>query len=107
MVVITKTKVINIKITKHMKKIAGTFFIALLVWMALPTRSVAQDYYGTSPNYKTVNMGITFSPNLSWLRYGENDNFDGKAGLGFAYGLITDFSLSENYYFSTGLLINT
>lgn len=66
-----------------------------------------QGYYGSNYGQKWVNMGITFSPNLSWLRYGDEDGFDPKSGLGFAYGLLADFAVAENYYFSTGMLINS
>src|SRR5690554_6308517 len=81
--------------------------VGIILLLANPMRSLAQDYYGSSYHYKTVSMGITFSPNVSWLRYGDDDSYDGRAGLGFAYGLLTDFAVAENYYFSTGLLINS
>lgn len=93
-----------------MKKIFTVVLAGLFSFLFLslkPIKSNAQDYYGSSYSYKPVSMGITFSPNVSWLRYGDSDDYRGTAGLGFAYGLLTDFSMSENYYFSTGLLINS
>lgn len=84
-----------------------TGVLGVLFLFSVPSKSVAQDYYGSSYNYKPVSMGITFSPNISWLRYGDSDDYEGAAGLGFSYGLLADFSMSDNYYFSTGLLINT
>src|SRR5690606_38575127 len=94
-----------------MMKIYKLFFLSVAMSTVLlfstPSRGMAQDYYGTSYLYKTVSMGITFSPNVSWLRYGDENAYEGRAGLGFAYGLLADFAVSENYYFSTGLLINS
>lgn len=67
-----------------------------------PLQSIAQNYY----NERDISMGITFSPNINWLRYGDEPDFSGSAGMGFSYGLIADFGVANNYYFSTGLLIN-
>jgi len=65
----------------------------------------AQDYNRSTYNYKKVSMGIVLSPNISWLRYGDYDVKSSGAKLGYNYGLVTDFAFSENYYFSSGLLI--
>lgn len=83
------------------------FASALVLLFMVPERTKAQEYYSTYYDYKPVSMGITFSPNVGWLRYGDSDDYDGSAGLGFAYGLLADFAFSESYYFSTGLLINS
>jgi len=66
----------------------------------------AQDYYGSSYSYRRVSLGLTFSPNVSWLRYGNRATVDKKSEFGYGYGLLADFSLAENYAFSTGFLIN-
>lgn len=68
---------------------------------------VAQDYNESVYDNKRMSLGITFSPSVSWLRYGDVDVQGAKAKLGYAYGLLADFAFSENYYFSTGFLINT
>lgn len=95
----------------EMKKFFGLLLMvsasSVFLWLANPSQSLAQDYYGSSYHYKRVSMGITLSPNVSWLRYGDNDSYDGRSGLGFAYGLLTDFAVADNYYFSTGLVINS
>lgn len=44
---------------------------------------------------------------MGWLRYGDNDDYQSSPKFGYAYGLLADFAFTENYYFSTGLLINT
>ncbi|QNL50022.1 outer membrane beta-barrel protein [Olivibacter sp. SDN3] len=69
--------------------------------------AVAQDYNESFYDSKRMSLGITFSPNVSWLRYGDVDVEGTKAKMGYAYGLLADFAFSENYYFSTGFLINT
>lgn len=68
----------------------------------------AQDYYSSTYQYKPVSLGITFSPNMGWLRYGDtNGSTKSTPKFGYAYGLLADFAFTENYYFATGLLINT
>lgn len=65
----------------------------------------AQDYYGSTYSQRRVNLGLTFSPNMSWLRYGGNNKVDKKLELGYSYGLAADFALAENYAFATGFLV--
>lgn len=67
----------------------------------------AQDYYSSTYQYKPVSLGITFSPNMSWMRHGDADGYQNTPKFGFSYGLLADFAFTENYYFATGLLINT
>jgi hypothetical protein len=85
------------------------FGLWILVGLLMMTQSPivkAQDYYATYSTHKPVTLGLTFSPNISWLRYGDDPDFKSQAGLGFAYGLMADFALAENYYLASGLLIN-
>ncbi|SEK18798.1 porin family protein [Parapedobacter koreensis] len=89
-------------------KILPRFFWALSFFIfAFNQQSLAQDYYSSTYQYKPVSLGITFSPNVSWMRYGDNDGYESSPKFGYAYGLLADFAFTENYYFSTGLLINT
>ena len=67
----------------------------------------AQDYYSSTYQYKPVSLGITFAPNMAWMRHGDAEGYQNTPKFGFAYGLLADFAFTENYYFSTGLLINT
>lgn len=85
--------------------VVGAFCLILL----MGSKSMAQDYYYSSSTrtVKPLSMGITFSPNVGWLRYGDEKGFSGKSGVGFSYGLLADVGFSNNYYFSTGLVINT
>ncbi len=68
---------------------------------------IAQDYYSSTYQYKPVSLGITFAPNMAWMRHGDAEGYQNTPKFGFAYGLLADFAFTENYYFATGLLINT
>lgn len=81
------------------------FCFALLAVLA-PGSIQAQDYYGSSYDTRKVIMGITFSPNMSWLNYDSEGDIEKEIGFGYGYGLLADFRVSQNYYFSTGFLIN-
>jgi len=51
---------------------------------------------------KPFQFGIKFAPNISWLKT-ETDGYENEgAGIGFAWGFVADFTLTENYYVSTG-----
>lgn len=84
-----------------MKKLA-----AIIITILFANSLYAQDYYGSSYSGKKVSLGITFSPNYHWLRYDDGVQVEKEAKVGYSYGLLSDFALSENYYFSTGFLIN-
>jgi len=79
-------------------------FLTFLCTAAI--RLQAQDYYESAYDHKPVSLGIAFSPNINWLRYGDVPVKETSAEIGYAYGLIADFAFAENYYFSTGLMIN-
>lgn len=85
-----------------MKKFTLILFLSVFFGNAIQ----AQDYYGSSYSGKKVNLGITFSPNMHWLRYGDLQNIRKEPKIGYSYGLLGDFAMTENYYFSTGFLIN-
>jgi len=82
-------------------------FLVFLLLTSSNQSAIAQDYYSSTYQYKPVSLGITFAPNMSWMRYGDNDDYSSSAKFGYAYGLLADFAFTENYYFSTGLLVNT
>ena len=84
----------------------ASFFLLVLLSAPFVNTLKAQDYYGSSYSQRRVNLGLTFSPNVSWLRYGGNNKVDKKLEFGYSYGLQADFALAENYAFGTGFLIN-
>src|SRR3546814_4506805 len=51
-----------------------------------------------------LSLGITFAPNMAWMRHGDAGGYQNTPKFGFAYGLLADFAFTENYYFATGLL---
>lgn len=89
-----------------MKNKITSLFVGLILMVSIPGIALGQDYYTSYSSFKPVSLGITFSPNISWMRYGDAEGFSSAAGLGFSYGLLADFAVAENYYFATGLLIN-
>ncbi len=94
-------------ISKNMQNNTLRFFLfTLLVSLSLQ-RGWAQDYYSSTYQYRPLSFGITFSPNMAWMRYGDTEGHSSSAKFGYAYGLLADFAFTENYYFSTGLLVNT
>ncbi len=82
-------------------------FALLLSFISFQQKGLAQDYYSSTYQYKPLSFGITFAPNMGWMRYGDTEDHTSSPKFGFAYGLLADFAFTENYYFSTGLLVNT
>ena len=52
---------------------------------------------------RNFQLGLHFSPNIGWLKpNGSNTQADGSK-IGYTFGVIGDFNITENYIFSTGL----
>jgi hypothetical protein len=82
--------------------------LVTLVALFFTTQVHAQDYYTrtqSSSEEKNFRLGLSINPNLGWLRY--DDDYAASAKAGFSYGLVADLGFADNYYFSTGLLINS
>lgn len=81
--------------------------VALIAALLLGNNASAQDYYTStrSMDDKNFRLGLSINPNIGWLRY-DND-YEASSKIGFSYGLIADLGFAKNYYFSTGLLINS
>jgi len=56
-----------------------------------------------SQNDKIFRFGIHGSPSFAWLKPGDKTIESDGIRLGFGYGLMTEFSLADNYSFSTGI----
>lgn len=84
--------------------------VVLIAGMILSNTAVGQDYYNHSGSSRfdqdNFQLGLSINPNIGWLRYND-DGYDGSSKMGFSYGLIADLGFARNYYFSTGLLINS
>lgn len=79
------------------------FFTLLAVFILSINNSQAQYYQRD----KNLSMGITISPNIGWLSYEDSDSYQASNQVAASYGLLADIGFARNYYFSTGLFINT
>ncbi len=53
-----------------------------------------------------LHFGLGITPSLAWIHPG-SDNIEGDGSkFGFNYGLITEFAITENYSFATGVTID-
>ncbi|NGF57689.1 PorT family protein [Parapedobacter sp. SGR-10] len=94
--------------TNFTKKLFAS--LALLGAVLCGNAVSAQDYYtnqnSSSLDEKNFRLGLSINPNIGWYRYNDDDYKSGSK-MGFSYGLIADLGFAKNYYFSTGLLINS
>lgn len=58
------------------------------------------------PQVKSFRFGLKVSPSISWLSPNTPGYENDGAKLGFNWGLISDFALTENYFLSSGFNIN-
>ena len=82
--------------------------LVTLVALIFTSQVNAQDYYNRTQNIseeKNFRLGLSINPNIGWLRY--DDDYEVTSKAGFSYGLVADLGFADNYYFSTGLLINS
>lgn len=52
---------------------------------------------------KSFRFGVQVAPNLSWISPDTKDYENDGAQLGFSWGLLTDITLTENYFINTGV----
>lgn len=83
------------------KRLLPIFLLYIALFSA--QQADAQSYY--HGREKNMRLGLVINPNIGWLRYDNNQEASSK--LGFSYGLLADLGFARNYYFSTGLLINS
>jgi hypothetical protein len=58
---------------------------------------------GFSQEGRTFRFGLKAAPNVSWMKADADNIETGNARLKFSYGLMTEFFISDNYIFSTGI----
>jgi|SRR5690554_3130134 len=73
-----------------MKKIVSLTFV-----FAFSFAAIAQQ--------KGFQLGLQLSPNISWFKPDSDGLKSDGVKLGFSYGIIGDFNISENYAISTGI----
>lgn len=89
------------------KKLLSLGIIMLMIYPY--SMAKGQDYYNKNRPHiedKNIRLGLAINPNLGWYKY-SSDNYNSSSKIGFSYGLLADLGFSPNYYFSTGLLINS
>ncbi len=62
--------------------------------------------FSVSLSAQGVRMGLTASPQFSWLKSDASSISSDGGQFGFNFGLLTDFFFAERYSLSTGLMIN-
>ncbi len=73
--------------------------------------SAQEDNFSNDPVVNTENeerkirFGLQLNPHISWLTANTSDLESEGSKLGLTYGLSTEFFLTKNYLFSTGLFI--
>jgi hypothetical protein len=60
-----------------------------------------------SQDFKKFRFGLKGVPNISWMKPDATNLESDRPGLRFGYGLMTEFALSDNYYFATGVEVIT
>ena len=80
--------------------------VCALVICSIPTLSKAQTE--STPDVKKFQLGFTASPTFGWLSTSASNTIKSD-GLrtGFTYGVLGDIAFSNNYYFSSGLMVTT
>ncbi len=73
------------------------FLAAILI----PFLAKSQD------NEKSLQLGFTLSPTLSWLTNGGDKIASEGAKAGVSYGVLADFGFAKNYYFSTAFTLTS
>jgi hypothetical protein len=91
-----------------------TKILTLMVFGLLFSNLSAQEnQFKDDPIVNTENennsfrLGLQFNPNISWLSPNSAEYKSDGSKFSFAYGLSTEFFLTKNYLFSTGLFISS
>ena len=57
-------------------------------------------------NAQTIRFGLKASPGLSWMKPESTDLTSQGIRASFNYGIISEFGITENYFFATGIEIS-
>ena len=61
---------------------------------------------GQNSDFQKFHFGLKASPTINWLRVDEEGWESDGSRIGMSYGLMTEFAITKNYAFATGLEIN-
>jgi hypothetical protein len=78
-----------------MKKMLVPFVIGMLMLSSLSQAQV-----------KPFRFGLKVAPNMGWISPDSDGYEKNGSELGFSWGFISDFAITENYYVGTGFNIN-
>lgn len=76
-------------------------FLTLVVFVATTMMTLGQN-----SDFQKFHFGLKASPSLNWLRVDEQGWESDGSRIGMSYGLMTEFAITKNYSFSTGLEIS-
>lgn len=81
--------------------------LPLLLLLFVFTSNIARSQEtAAAPSTDKFRFGLHFSPNIGWEKT-KNEGFSSNGGrLGFGFGLMAEFNLSQRYAFLTGLNVN-
>lgn len=88
----------------------ATKLLTLIVLTLTVSQLKSQDSFNNdqvaSSDDRSFRLGLHFSPNLSWLKPNTSGYESAGTSMGFSYGLSTEFFITKNYLFSTGISLN-
>lgn len=87
-----------------MRKTLFLYSSLFIIYSIISIQQTSAQYYGYPE--RNLSFGLSTNPNIGWLTF-DNSAYDQEAKIGYSYGLIADFGFTRNYFFSTGLQINT
>jgi opacity protein-like surface antigen len=76
-------------------------FLSLVVFASSTVFAFGQD-----SELQKFHFGLKASPTINWLRVDEQGWESDGSRIGMSYGLMTEFAITKNYAFATGLEIN-
>lgn len=98
----------KILIKKSVLPLKSIIYSALGVLAICIIPSVSQAQTKPSATVKKFQLGFTTSPTFGWMSTSGSETLKSD-GLrtGFTYGVLADFAFTDNYYFSSGLVVTT
>ena len=85
-----------------------TLIVFGLIFLNLSAQSDGFENDPLANNYqenRKFRIGLQFNPQVSWIKPNTSGFENEGSKVGFTYGLSTEFFLTKNYLFSTGLFI--
>lgn len=67
------------------------------------TLSLVSTFFINSASAQGVKMGLSITPNASWMVSTDYDHVPGESQINFGFEFVTDFMFEENLAFSTGV----